>query len=73
MVNPGTPSVAKTFGAASITDNNATTLVFTITNSGSNPAQSGIAVGDTLPSGLRLNSATPAVTYGSGCSGWTDA
>src|SRR5207302_5484291 len=54
VVNAGTPSVAKTFGAASISDNTTTTLVFTLTNSGTSPAQSGIAVGDTLPASLRL-------------------
>jgi uncharacterized repeat protein (TIGR01451 family) len=63
------PNVAKTFGAASITDNATTTLVFTLTNQGTNPAQSGIALGDTLPSGLRFNTTTPAVAYGAGCSG----
>ena len=47
----------------------ATTLVFTLTNSGSNPAQSGITVGDTLPTGLAINSATPAVAYSAGCAG----
>src|SRR4029079_17844645 len=47
----------------------ATTLVFTIANQGTNPAQSGIGIGDTLPAGLALNSATPAVAYSAGCSG----
>ena len=32
----------------------ATTLVFTLTNTGTNPAQSAITVGDTLPAGLIL-------------------
>jgi uncharacterized repeat protein (TIGR01451 family) len=68
-VNILSPSVAKTFGAATIADGAATTLVFTLTNAGSNPAQSGIALGDTLPTGLALNSATPAVAYSAGCSG----
>ncbi len=63
------PSAAKTFGAASINDAAATTLVFTLTNGAGNPAQSGIALGDTLPSGLALNSATPAVGYSAGCAG----
>ena len=47
----------------------ATTLVFTLTNSGANPAQSGITVGDTLPTGLAINTATPAVAYSAGCAG----
>ncbi len=69
LVNLQSPNVAKTFGAASIADGAATTLVFTITNQGSNPAQSGIGIGDTLPTGLQLNSATPAVAYSAGCAG----
>ena len=69
VVTRANPTVAKTFGAASINDTAATTLVFTLTNSGTSPAQSAIAVGDTLPAGLRLNSATPAVAYSAGCSG----
>lgn len=63
------PSAAKTFGAASNIDGGSTTLVFTLTNSTGNPAQSAITLGDTLPTGLLLNSATPAVTYSAGCSG----
>ena len=57
MVNRVVPAVAKTFGAGSIADGAATTLVFTLTNTGTNPAQSGISVGDTLPTGLTINSA----------------
>ena len=55
--------------SVAITDGGTTTLVFTLTNQGSNPAQSGIALGDTLPSGLRFNTTTPAVAYSAGCSG----
>ena len=69
VVNLQSPNVAKTFGAASIADGATTTLVFTIANQGSNPAQSGLAIGDTLPTGLQLNSATPAVAYSAGCAG----
>ena len=64
-----TPTVAKTFAAASINDGATTSLIFTLTNSGTNPAQSAITVGDTLPAGLTITSATPAVTYSAGCSG----
>ena len=46
-----------------------TTLVFTLTNGAGNPAQGGIAFTDTLPSGLAINSATPALSYSAGCSG----
>ena len=63
------PTVAKTFGASSITDAAVTTLVFTLTNGAGNPAEGGIALGDTLPTGLRLNSASPTVAYSAGCSG----
>ena len=73
VVTAGTPTVAKTFGASPINDGATTTLVFTLTNSGSNPAQSGISLGDTLPTGLLLNSATPAVSYSAGCSGPANA
>ena len=69
VVNRANATVAKTFGAGSIDDAAATTLVFTLTNSGSNPAQSAITVGDTLPTGLAINSATPAVAYSAGCAG----
>ena len=68
-LNVVVPTVAKTFGAASITDGGSTSLIFTLTNSGTNPAQSAITVGDTLPAGLDFLSATPAVTYSAGCSG----
>src|SRR5438045_9643098 len=40
VVTATAASVAKTFGAASIADGAATTLLFTLTNSGTNPAQS---------------------------------
>jgi uncharacterized repeat protein (TIGR01451 family) len=62
-------SVAKSFGGSSIVDGAATTLVFTLTNGAGNPSQGGIALGDTLPTGLLLNSAAPVVTYSPGCSG----
>ena len=63
------PNAAKAFGAATIADGATTTLVFTLSNTGTNPAQSGIALGDTLPAGLRFNTTTPAVAYSAGCSG----
>ena len=69
LVNRLNPTAAKTFGAASIADGAATTLVFTLANQGTNPAQSGIALGDTLPTGLAINTATPAVAYSAGCAG----
>src|SRR6185312_10332263 len=69
VVTRANASAAKTFGAASINDAGSTTLVFTLTNSGTNPAQPAITLGDTLPTGLALSSATPAVAYSAGCSG----
>ncbi len=42
-------------------------LVFTLTNSPGNPAQSGIAFTDTFPAGLVLGNATG--TFGAGCAG----
>jgi uncharacterized repeat protein (TIGR01451 family) len=63
------PTVAKTFGAATISNGGSTTLIFTLTNSSGDPAQSGITLGDTLPTNLLLNSATPAVSYSTGCTG----
>ncbi|MBL0125568.1 MAG: DUF11 domain-containing protein [Betaproteobacteria bacterium] len=62
-------NVGKTFAAASITDGASTSLIFTLFNTGTNPVQSGISVSDTLPAGLRLTSAIPAVSYSVGCSG----
>ena len=73
VVNRVVPAVAKTFGAVSIADGGTTTLIFTLTNTGTNPAQAGISVGDTLPTGLTINSATPALTYTAGCSGPANA
>ena len=63
-----TPTVAKTFGAASIADGASTTVIFTFTNAGTNPAHSGITLTDTMPSSLRLPAA-PTVAYSAGCSG----
>jgi uncharacterized repeat protein (TIGR01451 family) len=48
----GPPSIAKSFGAASVNLNATTTLSFTITNLNPTVALTGVAFGDTLPSGL---------------------
>jgi CSLREA domain-containing protein len=50
----GPPAIAKAFGAASINLNATTTLSFTITNPNATVALSGIAFGDTLPTGLAV-------------------
>lgn len=65
--------VTKTFGASSIVDGTTTTLIFTLSNGAGSPAQGGIVLGDTLPVGLQINSASPAVTYSAGCSGPANA
>jgi hypothetical protein len=39
VVTAGTPTVAKTLGAGAISDAATTTLVFTLTNTGTNPAR----------------------------------
>ena len=61
--------ITKLFGAASIVDGGATTLIYTLTKGTGNPLQSGIGFVETLPANLRFNTATPAVTYAGGCSG----
>ena len=65
----GTPTLTKTWSTFTIADGGNTSLIFTLTNSGTNPAQSGIAFTESLPASLRFNSATPTVTFGAGCSG----
>ncbi len=48
------PSIAKSFGAASINVNATTTLSFTITNPNATVALTGVAFSDTLPAGLTV-------------------
>ena len=69
VVNAQPPALTKAWGAASITDGASTTLVFTLTNTGSNPAQSGIAFTESLPTGLRFTGAAPTVAFSNSCSG----
>src|SRR5262249_8784503 len=64
----GPPSIAKAFGAASINVNATTTLSFTIANPDTTVALTGVAFGDTLPSGLVV--ANPNGLTGS-CGGGT--
>ncbi len=50
----GPPSITKTFGAASISLNQTTSLSFTITNANSTVALTGVAFTDSLPLGIAV-------------------
>ena len=49
VVNTVAPTLTKTWSASTINDRGTTNLVLTLTNSGTNPAQSGIAFTEGLP------------------------
>jgi large repetitive protein len=64
---PGTPTLTKIFGAASITSGGSTTLTFTVTNTVVTPVV-GAAFTDNLPASLRLSvGATSLVSGTMGC------
>ena len=69
MLTVAQATLTKTWSSSTIADGATTSLIFTLTNSGSNPAQSGIAFTENLPASLRFSSATPTVTFGAGCAG----
>jgi mucin-19 len=69
VVNTVPPVLTKAWGASTIVDGASTTLVFTLTNTGTNPAQSGIGFVESLPTSLRFTSGAPTVAFGAGCSG----
>lgn len=58
-----TPKLAKTFAPASIGPTSTSTLTFDITNTASDPPQSGMSFTDSLPAGLVI-SGTPTNTCG---------
>jgi uncharacterized repeat protein (TIGR01451 family) len=59
-----TPTLTKSFEAATIGANSTSTLAFTITNGTGDPKQTGISFSDTLPAGLQIVSVLT-----NGCSG----
>ena len=61
------PSLTKSFAASTISVGGSTALSFLVTNTTGNPAQSGLAFVDTLPSGLRLTVGATATVSGTGC------
>jgi uncharacterized repeat protein (TIGR01451 family)/fimbrial isopeptide formation D2 family protein len=61
--SPAPPTIAKSFGAASIALNGTTTMSFLLTNSNAS-ALSGIAFTDTLPAGLTAPNGTTAQCNG---------
>lgn len=62
VINP--PSIAKTFGAGTVTQNGATSLTFTLSNPNVNSTLNGVAFTDTFPSGLVVAAGAPANTCG---------
>ena len=62
----GAPSIAKSFAPDPIAVGGTTTLTFTITNSNSGTALTGVAFGDSLPSGLQVAASPNASTSGCG-------
>ncbi len=70
VVNGIAPALTKAFSPSTIDEGGVSTLTFTLANTGTNPAQSGIGFTDTLPAGV-LVAATPAVA--SSCPSGTGA
>ncbi len=67
LVGAAPPTLTKQFSDTRIVDGDATTLIFTLTNSPSAPAVSGLAFTDTLPAGLRLANAPTFAFQEPGC------
>ena len=64
---PVIPTLTKNFIDQQIALGGSTALRFTLTNARGNPAQSGLAFTDILPSGLRLSVGAAATVTGVGC------
>ncbi len=64
-------TLTKSWSTSAVVVGTNTNLIFTLTNGTGNPAQSGIAFTESLPSSLQFTTATPVITYGAGCSGST--
>ena len=64
----GSPTITKSFGAASVALNGSTTLTFTVSNTNAGTALTGVGFTDTFPSGMVV--ATPNGLSGS-CGGGT--
>lgn len=63
------PTLTKAWSSGTIGSGGTSNLVFTLANGSGNPAQSGAAFTDSLPSSLMFNGGTATVAYGAGCSG----
>ncbi|HNM44984.1 MAG TPA: hypothetical protein PKJ40_16225, partial [Plasticicumulans sp.] len=61
VVNRIAPALTKAFAPATISQGGTSTLTFTLANSGTNPAQSGVNFTDTLPANVVI-AAAPNVT-----------
>jgi large repetitive protein len=64
---PGVATLTKAFSPTTIAENAVAGLKFSISNSVGNPAQTGIAFTDTLPSGLKLTPMATGTVTGAGC------
>ena len=67
LVTPVQPTLTKNYSGTSIAAGTSTPLNFRLTNATGNPAQTGLAFTDTLPSGLRLTTGATATVAGMGC------
>ncbi len=69
LIGPALPTLTKKFADTRLIDGESTALIFSISNSPSLPAISGVAFTDTLPNNLRLSSNPSFAFREAGCSG----